>query len=353
MVSCSPTGTMTPSRGMALTSTSRGAKVRATTGRATSGTQPREVKETKSGFPEANDFHPFAGTGNYLLERRLRGRRRPGETLFAGLEEARKNALEVAQEADAPPQARTEDAAAVSGRLRQRYLATPRDTSWHARGAVHFRPRLHLGGTRDPLRDGGVRSRDRLDERPRYAKLPRRDGPRSFVRGSVGPRPVVFRIRNRPSSGLVGPSSQTSNPCDVPPLCGRCDSHRRHWGARGVDRRGVLPCPRAPGVHRRLHGLARLSAGRLGVAVGGARFDRTVHRLPDRRLPVRWPAVRIRPGGTRFENHPGRSCICTLARTLDHVGCAPSAGRSTRDAKLDIPAALARPRVPWGRSLAW
>jgi len=57
-----------------------------------------------------------AVTGNYLLERRLRGRRRPGETLFAGLEEARKDALEVAQEADAPPKARTEDATAVSGR---------------------------------------------------------------------------------------------------------------------------------------------------------------------------------------------------------------------------------------------
>jgi len=53
-------------------------------------------------------------TGNYLLERRLRGRRRPGETLFASLEEARKDALEVAQEADAPPKARTEDAAAVT-----------------------------------------------------------------------------------------------------------------------------------------------------------------------------------------------------------------------------------------------
>ncbi len=46
----------------------------------------------------------------------LRGRRRPGETLLAGLEEARKDALEVAQEADAPPKARTEDAATVSGR---------------------------------------------------------------------------------------------------------------------------------------------------------------------------------------------------------------------------------------------
>jgi hypothetical protein len=44
-------------------------------------------------------------TGNYLTGRRLRGRRRPGETLFAGLEEARKDALEVAQEADAPAKA--------------------------------------------------------------------------------------------------------------------------------------------------------------------------------------------------------------------------------------------------------
>jgi hypothetical protein len=44
--------------------------------------------------------------------------RRPAadETLFAGLEEARKDALEVAQEADAPPQARAEDASAVRPR---------------------------------------------------------------------------------------------------------------------------------------------------------------------------------------------------------------------------------------------
>jgi len=36
------------------------------------------------------------------------------ETLLAGLEEARKDALEMAQEADAPPQARAEDASAVT-----------------------------------------------------------------------------------------------------------------------------------------------------------------------------------------------------------------------------------------------
>src|SRR5437870_1133874 len=62
-------------------------------------------------------------TGNYLFGRGLRAARRPGETLLAGLEEARKDALEVAQEANAPPKARAEDAAAVSGRFRQRYLA--------------------------------------------------------------------------------------------------------------------------------------------------------------------------------------------------------------------------------------
>src|SRR2546422_32040 len=128
--SCSPTATTTPSRGTALTYTSRGAKVRATAGRAMSGTRFREPSRTRSRLSNSHQLSiPPSETGNYLLERRLRGRRRPGETLFAGLEEARQNALEVAQEADAPPQARTEDAAAVSSRFRQRYLATPRDTS--------------------------------------------------------------------------------------------------------------------------------------------------------------------------------------------------------------------------------
>src|SRR5437016_7608544 len=40
--------------------------------------------------------------------------RQPDETLVACVEEARKNALEVAQEADAPPQARAEDASALT-----------------------------------------------------------------------------------------------------------------------------------------------------------------------------------------------------------------------------------------------
>src|SRR5207245_9741850 len=92
-------------------------------------------------------------TRNYLFGRGLRAARSPGETLLAGLEEARKDALEVAQEADAPPETRTEDAAAVSGPFRQRYLAAPRDTTWHGRGAVHSRPRLHLVRAREPLRD--------------------------------------------------------------------------------------------------------------------------------------------------------------------------------------------------------
>ena len=37
----------------------------------------------------------------------------PNEAELAGVEEARPDALEVAQEEDAPPEARTEDAAAV------------------------------------------------------------------------------------------------------------------------------------------------------------------------------------------------------------------------------------------------
>jgi hypothetical protein len=44
-------------------------------------------------------------------------RRRPDETFLACVEEARQDAMEVAQEADAPPQARTEDAATLSGRF--------------------------------------------------------------------------------------------------------------------------------------------------------------------------------------------------------------------------------------------
>jgi len=43
--------------------------------------------------------------------------RQPDETLVACVEEARKDALEVAQEADAPPQARAEDASTLT-RLR-------------------------------------------------------------------------------------------------------------------------------------------------------------------------------------------------------------------------------------------
>src|SRR3989454_1293135 len=125
-------------------------------------------------------------TGNYLFGRGLRAARRPGETLLAGLEEARKDALEVAQEADAPPKARTEDAAAVSGPFRQRYLAAPRDTTWHGRGAVHSRPRLHLVRTRDPLRDRRVRSGDRIDERAGNIELPWRHRSRSSVCRPMG-----------------------------------------------------------------------------------------------------------------------------------------------------------------------
>src|SRR5437016_1827540 len=40
--------------------------------------------------------------------------RQPDETLVACVEEARKDALEVAQEADAPPQARAEDASTLT-----------------------------------------------------------------------------------------------------------------------------------------------------------------------------------------------------------------------------------------------
>src|SRR3989442_11404496 len=167
--------------------------------RSQNGVPPQAVRQ----LPTQRDLRATK-TGNYLSERRLRGRRRPGETLFAGLEEARKDALEVAQEADAPPQARAEDAPAVSGRFRQRYLATPRDTPWHGRRAVHSRPRLPFCGTPEALRNPRVRSRDRLDERTRYAQLPRRDGPRSSVRRSMGPRPLVFRIRHRSSGGLFG-----------------------------------------------------------------------------------------------------------------------------------------------------
>src|SRR5207249_9922530 len=113
------------------------------------------------------------------------------------------------------------------------------------------------------------------------------------------------------------------------------------------------PRPCAPGIHRRLHDLARLSADRLGVAVGGAHLDRIVHRLPAHPPPVREPTVRIRPGGTRFENHRGRPCICTRARTLDHVGGSPSVRGSSRDSKMDSPAAFPRPRDTWSRGFAW
>src|SRR2546426_5313643 len=170
----------------------------------------------------------FVGeTGNYLLGRGLRGRRRPGETLLAGLEEARKDALEVAQEADAPPKARTEDAAAVSGPFRQRYLAAPRDTTSHGRGAVHSRPRLHLVRTRDPLRDRRVRSGDCLDERAGNVELPWRHGSRSSVCRPMGPRPLVLRIRARSSGGPVGPVPRATPPRDVPPFRRRSDRHTR------------------------------------------------------------------------------------------------------------------------------
>src|SRR3989441_3726237 len=43
---------------------------------------------------------------------------------------------------------------------------------------------------------------------------------------------LFFRIRNRPSRGLVGPGPRSSHPRDVPPLCGRRTPHRRHRGAR-------------------------------------------------------------------------------------------------------------------------
>src|SRR2546426_9194105 len=54
-------------------------------------------------------------TRNYLRRRRIRGRRKPDETLVACVEEARKDALEMAQEADAPSQARAEDASTLTG----------------------------------------------------------------------------------------------------------------------------------------------------------------------------------------------------------------------------------------------
>src|SRR5207247_644638 len=54
-------------------------------------------------------------------------RARPGgdETLLAGLEEAREDALEMAQEADAPPQARAENASAVRRHRRLRSGGLP------------------------------------------------------------------------------------------------------------------------------------------------------------------------------------------------------------------------------------
>jgi hypothetical protein len=51
--------------------------------------------------------------GNYIRSPELRAPGTPDETLFACVEEARKDALEVAQEANAPSQARAEDATAV------------------------------------------------------------------------------------------------------------------------------------------------------------------------------------------------------------------------------------------------
>jgi hypothetical protein len=49
-----------------------------------------------------------------LLKKSLVTPRRTDETFLAGVEETRQDALEMAQEADAPAQAGTEDAAAVS-----------------------------------------------------------------------------------------------------------------------------------------------------------------------------------------------------------------------------------------------
>src|SRR5437667_2370750 len=108
------------------TCTSPGAKARIMAGPETSCTPPRSRGSSRSldssehgprdRFVRQRDdttSPPGSETGNYLFGRRLRAARRPGETLFAGLEEARKDALEMAQEADAPPKARTEDAAAV------------------------------------------------------------------------------------------------------------------------------------------------------------------------------------------------------------------------------------------------
>src|SRR5437879_11488006 len=69
--------------------------------------------------------------------------RQPDETLVACVEEARKDALEVAQEADAPPQARAEDASTLTPlgsfptvRIRGSRFIFPRDdgpSSWRTR----------------------------------------------------------------------------------------------------------------------------------------------------------------------------------------------------------------------------
>src|SRR5256885_17230235 len=86
----------------------------------------RSEGETTSGSPSHQDrgtstHRRNALPGNAprrdekLLKKMANTRaRQPDETLVACVEEARKDALEVAQEADAPPQARAEDASTLT-----------------------------------------------------------------------------------------------------------------------------------------------------------------------------------------------------------------------------------------------
>src|SRR5207253_6105933 len=83
------------------------------------------------------------------------------ETLLAGLEEARKDALEMAQEADAPPQERAEDASAVSHHLHRRGGGPPfrvdsTDENWSV--AFHVLGKTIDGRDAQRIPDRAIRS---------------------------------------------------------------------------------------------------------------------------------------------------------------------------------------------------
>jgi hypothetical protein len=63
-------------------------------------------------FPESRRVHE-----KLLMTSSVTARRRSDETFLARMEKARQDALEMAQEADAPAQTGTEDAATLTGRF--------------------------------------------------------------------------------------------------------------------------------------------------------------------------------------------------------------------------------------------